>query len=140
MYLVAVLSLAAPARVFALPAVTATAAAGVLNLDLDGEGSASTHIVKVADLSLSDGGANGIEVTISSGSLTKAGGEPVAFQVAVVERGAAQPSSGDFTAVSGSFSTGASAEKDLYIKYLPASLQDPGVYAADIDIHVSDKP
>jgi hypothetical protein len=141
--LAAALPLGAPSPVFAAPSVTAQSTAGATNLGLDGQGNASTHIVKVADVSLSTDAANGFTVSITSGSLTKAGGTPVAFQVALVDDNAAAPSAAAFTAASGSsytFATGAAAAvaRDLYIKYTPAPFQDPGAYAASIDIDIVD--
>jgi hypothetical protein len=144
-YLTAALLLGGPSPAFATPAMTATATANATHLGLDGQGSASTHIVKVAALSLSTDGANGLTVSIASGSLTKAGGSSVAFQVALVDHNATAPSAAAFMTASGglyTFSTEVAAmvEKDLYIKYRPAALQDPGGYIASIDIQVDDNP
>jgi hypothetical protein len=135
--------LVVPSQVLAAPSVVAQSTAGATNLGLDGRGSASTHIVKVADLSLSTDAADGFTLSITSGSLTKAGGAPVAFQVALVDDNAAAPSASAFTTASGGsymFATVAAAviAKDLYIKYTPAPLQDPGAYAASIDIDIVD--
>jgi hypothetical protein len=99
--------------------------------------------VKVADLSLSTSASSGLSVSITSGSLTKPGGSPVAFRVAVVDHNAAPPTASAFTTPSGApylFATSAvtNVMKDLYIKYTPAALQDAGAYTASIDIDVSD--
>jgi len=141
--LAAVLVLGGRGPAFATSSVTATNTAGATNLGLDGEGSASTHIVKVADLSLSTDSSSGFTLSITSGSLTKAGGTPVPFQVALVDHNAGAPSSGAFMVASGSpyllvTSAAGSLEKDLYIKYTPASLQDPGGYAAVIAVDIVD--
>lgn len=144
-YLTAALLLGGPSLAFAEPAMTATATANATHLELDGQGSASTHIVKIAALSLSTDGANGLTVSIASGSLTKAGGTSVAFQVVLVAHNATAPSAAAFMTAPGDtyrLSTGAVAavEKDLYIKYRPAALLNPGGYTASIDIQVEDNP
>jgi hypothetical protein len=127
----------------AASAVTVQAAAAASTLDVDGEGSASTHVVKVADVSLTGDGANGLTVYVTGASLTSPGGQPIAFQVLLVVDGAPAPSASDFTTPAGStyvFSTGAPGTigRDLYIKYTPAALQDPGAYTATIDLNVVD--
>jgi hypothetical protein len=141
--LAAALLLGTPSLAFATPSVTVQATAGAITLGLDGEGNASTHIVKVADLSVSTDAASGLTVSITSGSLTKPGGTPVAFQVALADDNAAAPSAAAFTTSSGAsllLVTGAASTiaRDLYIKYTPAPLQDPGAYAATIEIDVID--
>jgi hypothetical protein len=143
MYLTAALALRAAAPAFATPAVIAQSTAGATNLALDGRGSASTHIVKVADVSLTTDATNGLTLSITSGSLVRPGGTPVTFQVALVDDNAAPPTASAFTAASGvpyvfATSTVTAIAKDLYIKYTPAALQDPGGYAASIDIDVGD--
>lgn len=132
----------APAR--ASSSVTAQRAAGATGLDLDGRGSSATHIVKIAELSLTTDSSRGFTVTVTSGSLSKVDGStPVSFQVVVVDRDAVAPSTAAFTTPSGTpylFATIAAgpAEKDLYIKYTSAALQDPGSYAASVEIDVVD--
>ena len=143
MCLATILVMAAPALAFATPSVAAQSTASATNLGLDGRGSASTHIVKVAELSLSTGATNGLTVSITSGSMTKPGGAPVVFQVALVDHNAAAPSTSAFNAASGipyMLATHAvtAVVKDLYIKYTPAPFQDPGAYAASVDIDVGD--
>jgi len=140
MYLAAALALGAPAPALATSSLTAQPSGGATTLGLDGEGTARMHIVKVAELSLSTDANAGLTVSVASGSLTKDGGTPVAFQVALVDRDAIPPSSSAFSAMSGALVTFAAGTvaKDLYIKYTPALLQDPGAYAASIDIHVAD--
>lgn len=138
---VATLLLGTPAHALAAPSVSAQATAGANGLALEGMGSASTHIVKVADVLVSTDAANGCTLSITSGSLTKAGGTPIAFQVVLVADGVSPPSASEFPAESGTaytFATTAAGTvaKDLYIKYLPASLQDPGPYTASIALNV----
>jgi hypothetical protein len=136
------LLLATPAQ--AAPSVTAQAVAGVTGLPMDGRGSASTHIVKIADISASTASTGGFTMSISSGNLTKGDGStPVAFQVVLVAQGASAPSSSAFTTASGTTyrlitSDAGSVDRDLYIKYTPASLQDPGTYSAAVQIQVQD--
>jgi hypothetical protein len=127
----------------AASAVTVQATAAAATLEVDGEGSASTHVVKVADVSLSSDGASGLTVYVTGASLTSTGGHPIAFQLLLVADGATSPSPSDFTTPAGTtyvFSTSApgTASRDLYIKYTPAALQDPGAYTATIDLSVVD--
>jgi hypothetical protein len=134
----------APSPVQASSAVTVQSAAGATSLELDGRGSASTHIVKIAELSLTTDAAVGLTVTITSGSLAKADGStPVSFRIVLADRDAPAPSSAAFTTPSGtpyvlSTSAAGSVAKDVYIKYTPAALQDPGSYAASVAIDVVD--
>jgi hypothetical protein len=136
-----VAGLASPA--LATSAVTASATASATSLILDGEGGASTHIVKVADLALTTDRATGFTLTISSGSLTKSGATAIGFQIALVAHGAGAPSGVAFIVASGSNLTlsttsAGPVEKDLYIQYTPAALQDPGAYGTSIDVSILD--
>jgi hypothetical protein len=125
-------------------AVTVQSTAGATSLELDGRGGASTHIVKIAEVSLTTDAAAGLAAAITSGSLTKVDGStPVPFRVVLVDRDASPPPSSAFTTPPGTpylFSTSAagSVEKDAYIKYTPGALQDPGSYAASVEIDVVD--
>jgi hypothetical protein len=125
-------------------AVTVQTTAGATSLELDGRGSASTHIVKIAEISLTTNAASGLTATITSGSLVKLDSStPVVFRIVLVDRDASPPSSAAFTIPSGTpylYSTSAagSVEKDAYIKYTPAALQDPGFYTASVEIDVVD--
>lgn len=129
---------------FALPAITATATTTASALLLDGEDDASEHIIKVADLAISTDNSTGLSLTVSSGNLTKTDGiTPIAFQITTVADGAPAPASGEFITPSGSnytasTSTAGQADKDLYIKYTLAALQDPGPYSAAISLIVTD--
>lgn len=129
----------------AAPTVVATATSGAVALDLDGEGSATEHVVKVADLTLETLNQHGLSVSISSGGLTKSGGSSIPFQVTTVPSGAAPPGSGSFTVASGGtyvFETdvAGSTARDLYLRYTPAALQDPGTYGASVSLSVMDNP
>ncbi|MBN3893073.1 MAG: hypothetical protein HWQ43_29445 [Nostoc sp. JL31] len=128
---------------FSLPTIS-TMRSVVNNLTLDGQGSASTHIVKVADLELSTTDPDGFTLTISSQSLTKSGGEtPIPFQITTVATGSASPSASDFSVSPGnnytiSTTSAGSSLKEMYIKYTPAALQDPGAYNTSISLIVTD--
>lgn len=129
---------------FSLPAITSSTTSVASNLTLDGEGSASEHIIKVADLAISTDNSTGLSLTVSSGNLTKAAGiTPIAFQVTTVADRAPAPASGEFITPSGSNYTASTAttgqaDKDLYIKYTSAALQDPGPYSVAISLIVTD--
>lgn len=128
----------------ALPTLNTSATTQASNLALDGTGSASEHILKVADLNVSTDNSNGYTLTISSGTLSTLEGEtPVAFQVTTVTDAASVPGSAAFTTPSGtnyivSTATAGQANQDLYIKYTPVALQDPGSYSNSISLIVTD--
>ncbi|NET07451.1 MAG: hypothetical protein F6K16_22655 [Symploca sp. SIO2B6] len=131
--------------VFAQPSITSTSTTNTNNLDLDGEGSAETHIVKVADLTVSTANANGYTLTVSSGDLSKFGGTEIGFQVTTVADDAPTPDAADFTTPIGddynlSTNTAGTENLDLYVKYTPANLQDPGTYTSTINLTVTDNP
>lgn len=116
------------------------------DLDLDGEGTAGEHIVKVANLAVVTNNEQGLTFTVSSGSLAKSGGTSIPFQVTTVAEGGAAATD-NFTVASGTnytHSTGAGTvaantkDRDLYIKYTPAALQDPGIYAGSMSVTVAD--
>lgn len=133
-----------PATALAAPLVTVSAVAAAGDLPMDGQGTSSTRVVKIADVSFSTASSNGLTVRITSGQLTNADGRtPVAFRVLLVDDGASAPASSAFTTPSGDLysfptSTAGSAAKDLYISYTPAALQDPGTYTANVDVSVVD--
>lgn len=128
---------------FSLPAITSSTTSVANNLPLDGQGSTSIHIVKVADLDLSTSNPLGLTLTVGSGSIAKASGIPIAYQVTTVVDGSPSPSSADFTTSPGSnyvvaTNSAGSSSQDLYIKYTPAPLQDPGAYNTSISLVVTD--
>ncbi|MBA3463590.1 MAG: hypothetical protein H0T46_26775 [Deltaproteobacteria bacterium] len=137
---------ATTAMASATPALIASSTGNPGALVMDGEGTSSTRIVKIATLTLSTDDGDGLTVSITSGSLTKADGRtPVPFQVVLVASGASAPVSGEFTTPSPTtytWSNGGTGEveMDLYIKYTSASLQDPGAYSASVDLVVVDNP
>lgn len=142
--LLLVLVATAGGAVQAAPSVSAASTAGASGLDLDGEGSSQTHIVKVADLAASTDGAAGFTVSIGSGSLQHGQSvTPIAFQAALVSDGSAPPSSSAFSVASGGIwswttSSAGADVTDLYIMYSPADLQNPGSYSAAISISIVD--
>lgn len=128
---------------FSLPAITSSTTSVASNLTLDGKGSTSTHIVKVGNLELSTDDPDGLTLTIDSESLTKSGETPIPFQVTTVAAGSGSPSASDFPVSSSSnytvsTSSAGSSAKDLYIRYTPAAVQDPGAYSASISLVVTD--
>lgn len=108
---------------------------------MDSGGATVTRIVKVADVSIASDGANGFTLSITSATLTKAGGTPVAFQVALVDVMAPAPGASAFTTPSGTLFTYVGSglqDKALYIKYTLPTYQDPGTYTAQVDLDVVD--
>ncbi len=142
--IVLALLVARPAPARGAPALVARATAGASSLHIDGRDSGSTHIVKIAVVLLSTTGPSGFTVSVSSGSLSKPGGStPLGFQVVLVDRDATVPSSPVFTTPSGmtytfATSSAVNVDKDLYIKYRPAALQDPGAYTASVELSIVD--
>jgi hypothetical protein len=124
--------------------IDATDTAGATALDIDGEGSAGEHIVKVADVAMTTNNEQGLTLTFSGGNLTKTGGTSIAYRVVTVADGASAPVTGDsgWAAGSTTFQTSAAGDsaRDLYIKYTPAALQDPGTYTGSISLSISDNP
>ncbi|WP_236579460.1 hypothetical protein [Pseudanabaena sp. lw0831] len=131
---------------FAESSVSVNVMSSASSLPLDGEGSATTRVVKVSNLTLVTDSNKGFTITISSGNLTKASqNTPISYQVMTVVSGDNPPSSGDFTVASGNNYTfltnqAGSQNRDLYILYTSASLQDPGTYIANITILIADNP
>lgn len=124
-------------------ALTVNSTYAATALDLDGQGNASTHIVKVADLHLSTNNSQGFTLTIAANNLTKPDGTDIEFEVVTVADGADAPSASAFTVASGhnyTYSTDQAGEsdRDLYIRYVPQVFQDPGTYVATIQIVATD--
>jgi hypothetical protein len=127
----------------AAPDLVVSATANVNNLTMDGAGSSTIRIVKVANLSLSTINAQGFTLSVTSGSLTKAGGSPIPFQVALVGDEVTAPTAAAFTVSSGgtllhSTNIAGAQDVDLYIKYQSANLQDPGAYSASMNLNIID--
>ena len=129
---------------FSSPTIISSTTSVASNLTLDGQGRTSTHIVKIAHLELSTDDTNGFTLTISSQNLTKSGGEtPIPFQVTTVPAGDPSPNDSDFSISPGSNYTvsttsAGSSSKEMYIKYTPAALQDPGAYNTSISLVITD--
>lgn len=125
--------------------ITGSATAGATALNLQGTGNAGVEtIVKSADLAIDTNNSAGYTLTVSSGNLVNATATtPIAYQVTTVADAAAAPAAAGFTVASGTNYTVASSAagsvpKDLYIKYTPATNQDPGTYTATISVSVVD--
>jgi hypothetical protein len=134
----------APAAAGAATSVSSTPTFAAGALALDGAGSATPRIVKVATVDVQSDAPGGFTLSAWAGALEKATGEtPIPLQVVAVPAGAAAPSAGDFTAPAGAPFTHRSAQPgaalfDLYIRFTPAALQDPGDYAASVQLSVAD--
>jgi hypothetical protein len=125
----------------ATPSVSVAPSANSTSLMMDSGGGTVTRIVKVADVSIASDSASGFTLSITSAGLTKPGGTPVAFQVALVDVFAPSPSASAFSTPSGALFTYAGSgtqDKALYIKYSLPTYQDPGTYSAQIDLEVVD--
>lgn len=127
-----------------IASVPTTLGDSAATLPLDGEGTASTHMVKVSDFTISTNNFEGFTLTASSGNIlgtVSATATPISFQVGSVANDVAADA-GDFTIATGSnytFSTtdNVAVTRDLFIKYTPAALQDPGAYTGSIILSVS---
>ncbi|MFB2882404.1 hypothetical protein [Floridanema aerugineum] len=126
--------------------ITLTSSNQANNLPLGGEGGTqNTQIIKVGTISLSTTSANGFTLNIIGSNLTKSEGvTPIVFQVTTVPSGSGTPGAGAFTTeATENYSyvnnnPNASETRDLYIKYTPASLQDPGNYSASLNLTIAD--
>lgn len=139
------LAFASVQPLWATPAITANPSSMASSLPLEGQGSTTAHIVEVATLTLSTDHTGGYTLMITAGDITKTGGTPIAFQVTTVPANSAAPSAGAFTVPSSSLyllstSTTGTEDRDLYIRYTPGSLQDPGAYSGNISLTITDNP
>lgn len=131
---------------FAIPNISNSITSLASSLPFDSKDGSTTHIIKISTLALSTNSSKGFTVTISSGSITKAEKRtPIAYHVTTLPSGTNAPSSADFSVASGNnytFSTNqaGSQNRDLYIFYTPAQMQDPGTYSANIIISIVDNP
>ncbi len=125
--------------------LSTTATAGASALTLDGAAAGNQQIVQVADLGIHTNNEQGYLLTVTSGNLTKTGGTDIAFQTTTTNSGTTALT-GDFTVASGTdytFSTATAnasgtGDRDLWIQYTPAALQDPGTYTGSITVTVAD--
>jgi hypothetical protein len=126
--------------------VTITPSNQANNLPLGGEGGIqSTQIIKVGTINLSTTSQNGFTLNIMGNNLEQSDGKtPIYFQVTTFPTHSGTPSSADFTTPTAQTysyinnNPNASEIRDLYIKYTPASLQDPGNYSAYINLTIFD--
>ncbi len=122
-------------------AATPTAAATTLVLS-----SGTEQIVQIADIVMHTNNEQGYTLTANQDSLTKTGGTAIPYQVVVVNDGAAAPLTAAFAVASGTNYTYATAAanaaaagaRDLYLRYTPAALQDPGTYTGTVTLTVAD--
>lgn len=128
----------------AASSATAVATSQAASLPLDGEGSSTERIVKVADVQITADGTLGFTLTVTSGSLGKSDGlTPIPFQVVTVAQGASAPTAASFTAPAGEAHTYISptpgnTTRELYVRYTAATLQDPGAYSASVSVTIAD--
>jgi hypothetical protein len=128
----------------AAPEISATATSTATNLPIIDTGS-NTEILQVANLQVSTNASNGLKLTITPKSLNKTGGAQIPIQFLAIPSGNTQPNPTDFTTPATTnyeytISTSGSADLDLYIKYTPGQLQDPGNYTTDLELSVADNP
>lgn len=123
--------------------MSTTSLSAASNLDLT---STTEQIIEIADLAIDTNNSEGYILTVTSGELSKADGKTsIPFQVAVQDEGIV-PDTSAFTASSGTNYTYTTSEangvgnnqKSLFIKYTPATLQDPGTYNATVNLTVAD--
>lgn len=128
----------------AASSATAVATTQASALPLDGEGSSTERVVKIADLQISADGTQGFTLTVTSGNLRKADGNtPIPFQVVTVAAGAPPPTAASFTAGPGeshiyNSSSPGNTTRQLYVRYAAATLQDPGAYSASVSVLITD--
>ncbi len=144
------ISLAVVNPALADPTLTVTPIAGInSSLNLYGEGNTSTEIEKIATIQVSTatpnfyGNSFGYTLTLSSAAMSPVSGSgpDVSYQILAVPTGDPQPQSSDFTVPSGSNFTQCATgilNLDVYVKYTPAALQDPGSYIDSIDVDATD--
>ncbi|MBN8564723.1 hypothetical protein Q2T42_16005 [Leptolyngbya boryana CZ1] len=126
-------------------ALTATPNGTASALPLDGAAAGAEQIQKVAGLNVETNNTLGYTLTVSSGNLAEPKGDTIAYQV-VVKDTATAAVSGDFQVASGTdytyATTAANAavdgNRDLYIRYTPRALQNPGAYTSTINLSVKD--
>lgn len=128
----------------AQPFVTATETPGASDLNIDGTGTASLTIVQVGDVVVDTTGESAHRLDITPNAITKAlAGPDVTLEVTAL----VDPGGGTSTPSSASFSSGVysvcidgntSTDFDVYIKYTPAPLQDPGSYSGSLDLSIQE--
>lgn len=127
--------------------ITVTPSNQANNLPLGGQGGIqNTQIIKVGTITLNTTSPNGFILNIIASNLINSKGEtPINIQVTTVSAGSGTPGEGYFTTGANQtysyFNNNANASetRDLYIKYTPASLQNPGNYNAYINLNIVDR-
>ncbi|UJB69352.1 hypothetical protein HRE53_23830 [Acaryochloris sp. 'Moss Beach'] len=125
--------------------LSTTATGGASTLPLDGGAAGNQQIIQVADLGINTNNEQGYTLTVTSGDLTKSGGTAISYQTTTTATGVSAVT-GDFAVASGldhTFATSAanasgSGDRDLWVQYTPAALQDPGSYTGAITVTVAD--
>jgi hypothetical protein len=121
--------------------IQSTTDPGAAALDLT---TAGEKTVKVATLAINTNNSTGYTLTINDGTMVRtgeAGSTPIAYQVSTVIAGEAAPTTfaaGNHTYSSAAANATGSNGRDLYIRYTPAALQDPGAYTATVTMTVAD--
>lgn len=129
--------------------VTSTVSMTVTNkiatsLDLKGDGTPSaSYVSKVADVNISTNNSSGATVTATFGNLVNPDGTtPIPVEVSAVDDGASAPSATGNAVNNTNYTFGSNAagsvDKDLYIKFTPAALQDPNTYESTLTLNVAD--
>ena len=121
--------------------VTVTPSNQANSLPLGGQGGTqSTQIIKVGTISLSTTSENGFTLNISGSNLAKSDGQtPISIEMTTVPSNDPAPSTGFTQSYSYQNNTPVASEtRDLYIKYTPASLQDPGNYSTFLNLTIGD--
>jgi hypothetical protein len=133
------------APILAVPSVTANATNNPTNLPIAGA-TAITEIRQVADLEVSTTARSGLKLVINHNSLTKTDGiTPIPVRFLAIVHGAAPPAASAFTTAATTdyeyvTNTARTTSLDLYIKYTSGQSQDPGNYAATLQLFVEDNP
>jgi hypothetical protein len=131
--------------ILAVPSVEANATTIAASLPIAGA-TATTEIRQVADLAVSTAATNGLKLVINQNSLTKVDGiTPVPVQFLAIADGSGPPAGSAFiTAATTDYeyvtNTVGTTNLDLYIKYTTGQSQDPGNYAATLQLSVTDNP
>lgn len=123
-------------------AITAAADGGATSTSVT---TGTETIAKIADLSMETNNSTGLTLTVNAGTVTNGDSETMPFEVLILEDGASTPATTAFSAGTQTYNSGgANASgasiglRDLYIKYKPAALQDPGTYSGTVTVTVAD--
>lgn len=118
------------------------------SLALDSAAANVQQTVKIADLAISTNSEQGYKLTMTSatGTLRNGtdGGTPIAYTVGISEDANApstfaSPSGAGYDYTTSGANAPGTGDRDLYIRYTPAALQDPGTYSDTINLTVTDQ-